>query len=519
MKMNDNYNLLEENWIEVIGLDNTRNIISVKQLLLEAHNLLRIVDGSLLMEYGIYRFLIAFVSDMMNISTVESIEEILDKGYLPSTIIESYCTEYYNKFYLFSENNPFYQNPMIKEKNKKKSISILFQFLPSGNNIIHFYHKFEDEHAISPAVCAKALCTLTPFTTIGGRGYTASINGRPPWYILIRGKTLFETIILNCTGIYVEINDNEAPILWKETDNIKDTPVQQTSTLQGLTWLPRYIFLYPGEKGICTYSGKESDILVSEIEFEQAWKFEGSWMDPHVSYKQGKKGWMPLIPYKGKSLWRDIGPLMLISEDTVNTPYEIPIVVKQFKGLNQHKSFSERESLIIQAYGVRTDQAKFLEWYTETLSLPLKIFMDPYLEIQVQPAIDLANIVERILFSTIKFFAQNNNTINANLKSLIIAEYWGLLEKSFKEDFLVELEKQNKEDINARGQLQESWRLTLRNIAKDVLERFLGEMETSATFLKRKVETMDFFMKRLISTLFPKKEEKKRNKKSKKEVN
>lgn len=514
--MNDKYNLLEEAWIDVVGIDNTRDSIGIKQLLLEAHQLLQVTDDSLLMQYGIYRFLIAFVSDMLNISTIEDIEEILNKGYLPSNIIDNYCADHYDKFYLFSEDRPFYQNPRIKEKNKKKSIALLFQILPSGNNIIHFYHKFEDEHAISPSVCAKALCALTPFTAIGGRGYKASINGKPPWYILIKGKNLFETLILNCTGIHIEVNDNKAPILWKEPNIMKNTLVQQTSTLQGLTWLPRYIYLYPRERGICTYLGKESDILVSEIEFEQAWSFEGSWIDPHVSYIKGKKGWMPLVPLKGKSLWRDIGPLMLMSEDTTNSPHEIPIVVKQFKVLNQDKVFSERESLIIQVFGIRTDQAKFIEWNTETLSLPLKILMDQYLEIQVQPAIDLANQVERILYSTIKFFAQSNNTINASLKSLIIAEYWRLLERSLKENFLIKLENQNKDDINARGQLLENWKKTLRNTAKMVLELFLGELETNANFLRRKVETMDFFMKRLISTLFPKKDDKKRNKKSKK---
>ncbi|HEC37246.1 MAG TPA: type I-E CRISPR-associated protein Cse1/CasA [bacterium] len=510
--MNDKYNLLEEAWIDVIGIDNTRNSIGIKELLLEAHHLLQVIDNSLLMQYGIYRFLIALVSDMLNISTIEDIEEILNKGYLPSNIIKNYCADNSDKFYLFSEDRPFFQNPRIKEKNKKKSVTLLFQILPSGNNIIHFFHKNEKEHAISPAACAKALCALTPFTVIGGRGYKASINGRPPWYILIKGKNLFETIILNCTGIHIEVNDNDAPVLWKEANIIKNTPIQQTSTLQGLTWLPRYIYLYPGEKGICTYSGKESEILVSEIEFEQAWSFEGSWIDPHVSYIKRKKGWMPLIPFKGKSLWRDIGPLMLMSEDTTNSSHEIPIVVKQFKILNHDKDFSERESLIIQVYGIRTDKAKFIEWNTEILSLPLKIVMDRYLEVQVQPAIDLANQVERILYSSIKFFAQNNDTVNGNLKSLVIVEYWRLVERSFKEDFIIQLESQNEEDIDARGLLQKNWKKKLRNTSKMVLELYLGELETNAKFLKRKVETMDFFMGRLITTLFPKKNLKKREK-------
>lgn len=507
--MENKYNLLEEPWIDVMGINNNLDMLGVKQILLEAHNLLQITDSSLLMQYGIYRFLIAFISDMLDIVTLDDLENILEQGSFPSEIIENYCSEQYPKFYLFSEENPFYQNPKIKERNKRKSVANLIQFIPSGNNAIHFYHGLERDQAISPPICAKALCALTPFTPIGGRGYKASINKKPPWYILIRGRNLFEMLLLNCAGIHIDVNDNDAPVLWNNPHIDKKDPVQQTSTLQGLTWLPRYVYLYPDKEGICTYSGKESDILVSEIELEQAWSFDGTWIDPHISYIRGKKGLMPLVPIKGKSLWRDIGPLMLMTEDSSNSPHEVPIVVKQLKSLNLYKRFLESGSLVVQAYGILTDQAKYLDWSMETLSLPLKILMDRYLEFQVQPAIDLANQVERILYSTIKFFAQKNDTINNSLKSLCITEYWRSLEKSFKEDFLVKLENQDLDNIDARGELQDHWKKTLRNTARDMLEIYLGEMGTNATFLKRKVEAIDFFMKRLFGVLFPNKKNKK----------
>ncbi len=519
--MEDQYNLIEESWIDVLTLEGDLALYSIKEILLKANQIREIYDSSPLMKYGVYRFLIAFISDAFNITKIDTIEELLEAKNFSSDIIEKYCKLHFEKFFLFSDKYPFYQNPNFTEESKTKPITELLQFFfPKGNNTILFYHKLEREHAFSPSICARALCTMSAFAVSGGRGYKPSINGKPPWYVLVKGKNLFETLVLNSCGAPIELNTGKGEVLWKASSIESTSPIQTTSTLQGLTWLPRYIHLIPTtEGGNCTYTGKSSNILVSEVKIKQGWSFTGKWTDPHISYILSEKyGRSSLKLKEGKKIWRDLGPLLLIPERQAK--YEIPKVVSQFQSLKYEDTLPDDYLLTIEIYGLRTDKAKFIEWNIETLSIPLGIARNSYKRVQIQPAIDFANKVESVLYKSLIIFSTKNNKKNDiiynRLKALTIFEYWTRLEAIFKGKFLQDLAKQDKEDVDASGRLQKEWKMDLRNISKKVLETFLGEMSTNAEFLKKQVETIDYFSKIVYSILFPKKISKSKSKLKKK---
>lgn len=515
--MDDFYNLFEESWISVINKDLSYGNYGIKDLLLNAHEILELAEDNPLTKYGIYRILVALVMDALELKDIDSLNESLEEKQFSQQSIDNYCKTQKAKFYLFSESNPFFQNPNLKntEEKDKKSIASLFQFIPSGNNTILFNQILEKEYKVSPEYCAKALCTLSAFIPVGGRGYTASINGRPPWYILLKGRNLFETLLLNSCVTSIELNSYNAPVLWNIPDIVQTKPIMHTSTLQGLTWLPRYIYLFPEEGGKCTYSGRHSEILVSNIAFEQGWSFKGEWIDPHVSYIISKKGRFPLPVVRGKKVWRDIGPLLLQKDPYSSTKFENPIIIQQFKALKYEDILSDDYLMLIEAYGIRTDQAKYLEWFEESLSLPIKILRDSKLIGQIQPTIDMANSVESLMNKAINIFStQNRRKLNTkSLKAEALQNYWGILEHKFKEEFLFALYNQDGDDINARGQLELEWKHILRNIGRIILEKFLGGMSTNPKFLQKQIETMDFFNKSIYSMLFKKSDELKSKKK------
>lgn len=516
--MKDFYNLFDEPWISVLNKDLTYSSYGIKELLLKAHEIVELSEATPLTKYGIYRLLIALVMDAFDINDQDTLEELLVDKRFSEEVIDKYYEEQRSNFYLFSETRPFFQNPHIRdtELKKQKSVSSLFPFNPSGNNTILFNHSLEEEHKISPKYCAKALCTLSAFIPIGGRGYTASINGRPPWYILLKGNNLYEILLLNSCSTSIPENDSKAPVLWKLPSVIQDEPISQTSTLQGLTWLPRYVYLFPDEGGKCTYSGETSDILVSNIAFEQGWSFKGKWVDPHASYITSNKGRFPLSLRLGKKIWRDIGPLLLKNEPGSSIKFTNPIVVRQFYSLQYNEILPDDYLMIVEAYGIRTEKAKYLEWFEETLSLPLKILRDSFLKEQIQPAIDLANKVEYLLNITINDVAtKNKRKLNVNsLKRQALDKYWGRLEPLFKKEFLLKLQRQDINNFNESGQLQLEWKHTLRGIGREILEECLGEISTNPQFLRNQVESMDNFNRKIYYMLFKKKESKIKTKKS-----
>ncbi len=75
------YNLLEEPWIDVLDRNGNTQSYGIEELLINANNFLEIVDSSPLMKYGLYRFLIAFITDAMNTTNINDISTIFQEGH------------------------------------------------------------------------------------------------------------------------------------------------------------------------------------------------------------------------------------------------------------------------------------------------------------------------------------------------------------------------------------------------------------------------------------------------------
>jgi len=195
------YNILEESWIDVLTTEGDIESYGIEGVLLNAAELLEIVDASPLMKYGMYRFLIAFMSDALAIKKLSDIENLLKTGEFPSDKIEQYCEKYSHKFDLFSTTEPFGQTIRLKKLKKTNYIPMIIHHLPTGINPIHFFNVKQDEHKICPKICARAILAFSPFAVGFGKShnnsegkgvsYTSSINKAPPWYFLIKGKNLF----------------------------------------------------------------------------------------------------------------------------------------------------------------------------------------------------------------------------------------------------------------------------------------------------------------------------------------
>lgn len=502
--MKVSFNLMYEKWIPVEDPSGKIEEKGILDVLKNSEKMMRITDPSPIFEYGMYRLLIALVSDIYEINDLEGIVELLQTGNFNDKKLDDYIAKWESSFDLFDAERPFYQIIPEAQDDNRKFISSLLHQIPSGTNVIHFFHSLERQSAISPVICARAICSIPVFMQSAGKGYSPSINGIPPWYVLIEGENLFETIVLNTCGSPLELNSGNYPVAWKKKDHVKKKEeIIAVSTLQGFTWQSRRIHFYPEKGGICSYTGKPTEILVRKMFFEPGWKFVGKWTDPHVSYRNTKKGTFTVWPSEGKQLWRDVGPLLLLKETMYTSDkkisYDRPVVIDQFTELIEYEGISKEKQLNINVYGIRTDmKAKVFEWQKERLSLPTELLKVHEAGKKVQEAVDLADYVDYAIRKSIKSLhpkASNKKEVFVNLSNKASKEFWDRLEPIFKGKFLQELAKIQEDDLKGPEMLKNTWKTDLKNISRLILDKYLDLRGSTAESLRSQILSQDMFNK------------------------
>ncbi|EQD25807.1 CRISPR-associated protein Cse1, partial [mine drainage metagenome] len=99
------------------------------------------------------------------------------------------------------------------------------------------------------------------------------------------------------------------------------------------------------------------------------------WTDPHVAYRTGEKGRLPMRPREDRQIWRDTGPLLLLREgdytsDRGHVRFSRPVIVDQLRLLQRERYLSPSHRETFEVYGMRSDKAKVFEWQYERLTLP-----------------------------------------------------------------------------------------------------------------------------------------------------
>ena len=374
--MRGSFNLWTEPWVSTRYLGGDERELGLGKLLRDAHLIETVDDPFPTVCYGLYRLQVALVTDIHRFRGADQVREIYNNGRFAPGEIDRYEERYSHLFDVFDREKPFLQTASPAAGVRKHSVSRLFQQIPSGTGATHFSHGLEKDHAWSGRVCARALMAMTPFMASGGAGYSPSVNGAPPWYVLVRGRSLFETLLLNSRG------ERELGLpAWRD-----DRPVQPKTEracgklLEGLTWQPRTVRLIVGEGGTCTHSGARTEVLVREIFFGPGWKARDveKWTDPHVAYETDAKGrrWT-VRPREGRGAWRELAALA--------------------KG--RKPDWVELSPLRLECFGLRTDKAKVFEWYRESYPLPDRAVREPGL---LQQALEYVDECESQLKSSLR---------------------------------------------------------------------------------------------------------------------
>lgn len=504
------FDLRSERWILVTYLDGKSDTLGLRETLCQAHRLRAIRDPLPTVEFGLYRMLVALVMDIFAPRHTEDLAALLGAGTFAPQRVDNYLEQWQDRFDLFDSRFPFLQTAGMEELDAKP-VSGLLPPIPSGTGVLHFHHRTEDDFAVGAAAAARLLCTIAPFMTAGGAGLAPSINGAPPWYVLVDGGTVFRTLCLNCCVVpLMPAPAGDAPPAWRNDAPPKsDGRSKQASLLEGLTWRPRRVQLIASGPGRCSLSGEESRLTVREMHFAAGASCDFTWCDPNVPYQLGKEGMLARRPQEGREVWRDIGPLALLRQADYESEkgkvrFERPAVVTQFAALSDERALPRESRIALTLYGMRTDmKMKVFEWQRETLALPPGLIRQGAHGGDAQRAIERADTVAYYLRQAIKHAYPRGGAGNKKAFDGLVTHaqrgYWNSLRAEFDELLVALANLPDDEDSfdEAVTTLREGWGRSVTRVGKDALEDAIGDLDTDGDALRRQVEARRAFVRRL----------------------
>jgi len=390
------FNVLHEPWIPVVRPDGSREDLGILPCLSQAHELREIRDPSPIIEFGLYRLLVAFVLDAL-ITAGQRPEDALDvknliaEGRFDTDLLKKYAEDCGDVFDLFDDRRPFLQT--AGAKGNSKPLAGAYPAVPSGTNAGLWHHAHEEDAVVSSAGAARLLTTIAPFMTAGGAGLSPSINGAPAIYCLPLGQDLCRTVLMNLPIGFDE--PSAGRVAWREPRR-PGTERNSATTVEALTWRPRIVRIIPR-------TNSTDAVSVREMKFEKGDSTRFEWRDPNLAYRFDTDKVTPIRMREGRPLWRDAGPLALLHEGghgkgDGKISYTRPSAVNNAFGLTDSAS-----DLRIKAYGMRTDmKMKVFEWVTSELVFPAKLGRSASLGRLLQAEFDLADKASFYLRSAIK---------------------------------------------------------------------------------------------------------------------
>ncbi len=411
--MGFSFNVLDAPWIPVVCLDGSNELLGIRETLKRAPELREISVASPLEEYSLYRFLSVFLMDALRPEDLETIQELLEEGVFPADRIEEYislCEREGAFFDLFDENRPFLQMPYVKEWDRDpKPISSIDCFQPSGNNHVHFEHEMPEKKTVSVDKAARLLLTIQQFCTAGAQGYPSGVNASPPYFGVIKGESLFETLVYNLLPIQgITIPFDDPPVIWRATEAVESKKeVWSTSWLRGMIFPARRVRLIPPSEG------QE----LSEIYLSQGENFKNKeiWTDPFVTYRLLDTGRVPLRPKEEKPVWRSLYEIIDVNGNRAS------------QVLSQYTKMTDNPYAKITFYGVETNQASYLHLMRHEIQFHRIITERTDIINFIAEAVKVAEI----LCGKLRHCLCDEATVPENVAVWATSRFYGLCEENF----------------------------------------------------------------------------------------
>lgn len=487
------FDVLVEPWIPVVVRDGSSAELGILDCLRQSHQVKEIKDPSPIIEFGLYRLLVAFVLDALILADRRpedhyDLRDLIDQGSFAEGLFANYVEACGDVFDLFHPEKPFLQTVM-EEREGLGALARLFPAMPSGTNVSHWHHQPEADWRVTPAEAARLLTTIAPFMTAGGAGLSPSINGAPAVYVMPVGHSLHQTLVMNIP-LRADQEAGSGVVAWRE----RSTPGRErteATTVEALTWRPRKIQLLL--EAADDADGVSDTMWVRQMRFGKGDSTRFPWVDANLAYRYDDKKVTPVRMRENRALWRDAGPLMLVGDTVVAQTGSKSVVFRRPDSVDQAfeidiPGLPDR----INAYAMRTDmKMKVFEWTKASWLVPSTVGRSARLGALVSQEIDraeqAANVLRRAIRSlhpagTLRSTDAFRNTALRNERS-----YWMALEAEFPSllQVFADLGVDAVDDPELVIQRTEAWRRSIRDKAMGGFEAAAKDMDTDGDALER----------------------------------
>ncbi len=323
--MEKEYNIIDEPWIRV-KTDSCKVVeVSLKEAILNANSYVELSGETKTQDFAILRFMLAIMhtvfsrydEDGNELDVSENTQDLLmdrwkniwDLKHIPSVPIEKYLSKWYDRFWLFSDEYPFYQATSVNGNGKLYDTSKMIGSLSeSGNKPRLFSDRFHEGRLLSYSEATRWLLHLNCFDDIAAKNPTP----KKTWVsqlglIAVKGKNLFETIMLNYN--YNSKLDAEAELFQKPSWEQDNNHVKYNRSIavpnnqaELLSLMSRRIYLYRENGLVNGYYVKGGDY------FELIAKEQMTlWRAVKVEKANDKDKFVPKLYDTSKKIWQEFG--------------------------------------------------------------------------------------------------------------------------------------------------------------------------------------------------------------------
>jgi CRISPR system Cascade subunit CasA len=357
----NSFNLILENWIPVVNQNWQRQEVSLIKLFEVWETLREIQADNPPTTLAIYRFLLAILHRAYQGPTDEAHwEEIRDDNGKKAI---AYLREKQDCFDLLHPERPFMQDATLTGD---MAAEIYQAYVVHGNNTSTvFCHEHQWSGGSLSVEAAVRLVLRLHWFDVGGRKTGSSISaGIIPTMdaanVLVRGKTLKETLLLNlmhynpAQGMPSVVNGDDLPAWERETQPAAERIPAGYIDYLTFQWRRVRLFFENGQAIKVAFHG--GDRLPKEVSSTQ-WECG-------IAYVKNKKGIFTVRLNLSRSLWRD-SAAFLQSSDAGSCPR----IIEWLAVLQDEDLIDDR--LTLQIMGLTVDNAKPLGWTGEQFSAPI----------------------------------------------------------------------------------------------------------------------------------------------------
>ncbi|RIK39307.1 MAG: type I-E CRISPR-associated protein Cse1/CasA [Chloroflexi bacterium] len=446
--MQPTFNLIDQPWIGAVDHEGRLQEYSLRDLLLQAHELRSLHDDSPLVIAALLRVILALLHRVYDGPRNRGEwQKIWQAGRFDAERIDRYFAEWRERFELFGSGHRFYQSPEpLEEKGTAPLVVLLYVFGAGGNATLFDHTSADPEVELTPAVAARLLLTVHLYGFCGrvsGPAYFSDGPSVRDVLFFAEGDSLFETLVLNLLEYNAERpihqNGDDRPA-WEMDDPYQPARQVPFGYLDYLTWQDRRIRLIAKP----TLAG----IRVSEMVLLPGLSLDTGFInqDPMKHFRvDEKRGYISLRFQENRALWRDSVALLKFNSEN----YRPPAVFAWLDLLVERGILDRSKTLRCMALGMATEAGKqFIDFYrSEYLPLPLAYLDNPDLVPTLETALTAAEHVASELWKATGTLArwllvldeeserQPNAEDVRDLRATMAAErrYWARLEPQFRQ--------------------------------------------------------------------------------------